>query len=103
MKPPWQFRCTTVGAKTTRVTSGNTAIRPDRWSLTSGWAGNGKVPNGSWATLKASCKATVTALTIISVAQSSCTPLGACQAKVLRCGQTQSQRYHLDSDRGADG
>ena len=41
--------------------------RPDQWSLTFGWAGNEKVPNGSWATSKASCKVTVTALTIISV------------------------------------
>ena len=33
-----------VEAKITRLTSGNTAIRPDRWSSTSGWAGSGKVP-----------------------------------------------------------
>jgi hypothetical protein len=45
-----------------------------RWSLTSGLAGNGKVRSGSWATSKVCCKATVTALTIISVAQSSCMP-----------------------------
>src|SRR5271154_2589691 len=29
--------------------------------------------------------------------------LGACQAKVFRCGQTQSHRSNLDSDRGANG
>src|SRR5271168_2404213 len=29
--------------------------------------------------------------------------LGARQTKVLRCGQAQSQRYNLDSDRGTDG
>ncbi len=58
---------TTVGVqmhdgrgKITRLTSGNTAIRPDRWSLTSGLVGSGKVPSGSWATSKAYCKATVT-------------------------------------------
>jgi transposase len=70
---------TTVGvqmhdgrAKITRLTSGNTAIRSDRWSLTSGLAGNEKVPDGSWATSRAYSRATVTALTIISVAQRSC-------------------------------
>src|SRR5271156_5775912 len=57
MKPPWESRCTMVEAKITRLTSGSTAIRPGRWSLTSGWAGSGKVPSGSWATSKAFCKA----------------------------------------------
>src|SRR5580704_4957586 len=59
MKRPWESRCTMVGEKITRLTSGNTAIRSDRWSLTSGWAGSGKDRSGSWATSKASCKATV--------------------------------------------
>ena len=39
--------------------------------------------------------------TIISVAQSWWTPPA--RAKVLRCSQTQSKRYDLHSDRGADG
>ena len=42
--------------------------------MTSGLAGSGKVRSGSWATSKAYCKATVAALTIISVAQGSSTP-----------------------------
>src|SRR4029077_9821799 len=104
MKQPWECKCTMDGGKITRLTSGNTAIRPDRWSLTSGLAGSGKVRSGSWVTSKACCKATVTALTIISVAQSSCTPrAGRMPDEVLRCSQTQAQRYNLDSDRGADG
>src|SRR5271165_568406 len=74
MKQPSECKCTMVGEKITKLTSGNTAIRSDRWSLTSGLAGNEKVPDGSWATSRAYSRATVTALTIISVAQRSCTP-----------------------------
>jgi hypothetical protein len=66
--------------------------------------GNEKVPNGSWVTSRESCRVTATGHTTILVEQASCTlcMLGACQAKVLRCGQTQSQRRNLDSDRSAN-
>ena len=48
--------------------------RPEeRWSSGSGWAGNGKVPNGSWATSKESSRAMGTGLTTISVDLSLCT------------------------------
>jgi hypothetical protein len=36
-----------VGAKITRLTSGNTAGRADRWCLTFDWVGNGKILSGS--------------------------------------------------------
>jgi len=68
-----------------------------------GWAGNEKVPNCSWVTSRGSCRVTATALTIISVVEyRAFCMLGACQAKVLRRGETQSQGSNLDSDRGAD-
>ena len=45
----------------------------DRWSSTFGWAGNGKVPNGSWATSRASSKVMVTRPTIMSAEPESST------------------------------
>ena len=53
-------------AKIIRPTSGNTVDRVEQWSLTSGWVGNGKVPNGSWATSKESCRVMGTGLTTMS-------------------------------------
>src|SRR5260370_35952496 len=74
MKQPSECKCTMVGAKITKLTSGNTAGRVDRWCLTSGLAGDGKVPDGSWATSRGCGKATATEVTIISVERASCTP-----------------------------
>src|SRR5258705_4683771 len=102
MKQPSECKCTMVGAKITKLTSGNTAGRVDRWCLTSGLAGNGKVPDGSWATSRVCCKATATEGTIISKGHRARRVLCACQAKVFRCSETQSQRSNIDSNRGAD-
>ena len=92
-------------AKITRLTSGNTARPGARWSLTSGWAGNGKVPSGSWATSKASSRATVMALTIMSVGKQ--IVHAACWAHARRkffdAVKLNPKDQHLDSDRGADG
>jgi hypothetical protein len=38
------------GEKITNLTSGNTAGRVAQWCSIFGWAGNEKVPNGSWVT-----------------------------------------------------
>jgi transposase len=50
------------------------ADRVDQWCSIFGWAGNEKVPNGSWVTSRGSCRVTATALTIISVANRSFMP-----------------------------
>jgi Transposase IS66 family len=44
MKQGSEFKCTMVGAKITKLTSGNTAGRVDRWCLTSGLAGEREGP-----------------------------------------------------------
>src|SRR6266852_3473162 len=51
-----------------------TVDRVEQWFLTFGWAGNGKVRNGSLATSKASCKVMVTGLTIMWEERTSSTP-----------------------------
>src|SRR5271165_1196914 len=89
MKQPSECKCTMVGAKITKLTSGNTAGRVDRWSLTSGLAGNGKVPDGSWATSRVCCKATATEVTIISVERASCT---------LRAGRMPGESFSMQSN-----
>jgi len=43
----WAFNPREREAKITKLTYDSTADRVRRWSSTSEWAGNGKVPNGS--------------------------------------------------------
>src|SRR5580692_6607976 len=93
MKPPWESRCTMVEAKITRLTSGSTAIRPHRWSLTSGWAGSGKVPSGSWDNCKALQKTEVWALNDNRGGKNLCPPAwGAKQKKIFFEAQNQNQK-----------
>jgi len=56
MKRPWESNRTMVEEKITQAYLWHTAIRPDRWSLTSGLAGSGKDRSGSWATSKPPAK-----------------------------------------------
>src|ERR1700751_949814 len=53
MKRRLRYNLSVQKAKITKPTSGSTAGRAERWCSTFAWAGNGKVPNGSWATSRA--------------------------------------------------
>src|SRR6516165_6977051 len=71
MKPRLESNAKGCEGKITKPTSGNTAGRAEGWCSIFGWAGNGKVPNGSWATSRAYSRVTAMRHTTTWAAQRS--------------------------------